>query len=858
MPKASQVSAEADIVDEENDGNRATALLAMFISLSSQERVCFGAVLNVKMKVQSDLEAFLSDREKGTAPGAEEEAHAAMRRSLFRLSTTLPPVAAEKKSMICDKLLSVKDRHVFTRLESVLSRTHSVQEHCKIRDEARQRVESRSPLGEYLGLLYDTAGPMIVNSGTLKIILNFASETSVTDNETIAALVSQLVKFFPKVLSDCAGELTAWLSTSLSNAQRQPSSKPVLQEVLTILDKVAPSLLTLETSYKIPVSKGKAGRKSIVEAGMNNGASSSSGKGISGSSPDDVKELFSMLLSEALKQREPALCERFALAASPLAGHEGKSEINAAVKGILSQKKLSLSNDRVVCDMSVLAKLIGSSDHLTESTLGKVSEFVKERLLVSGEDDDDDDNAKSSGKSKASPGKSSSLSRVSVACHGLKCWTAIFVLYFKYETGILDLDTLKFYADELLDIVYGCLDSGGSSLGDLTTVSEAQRTSVRESAACCAFEMLKVEYISKSLPVERWHRLGWCLLEPNPQALFKIANVYGTLIQTTGLHIRYLAFSCLLAVDDRLAGHSKQSLVFALKRLRTTHENLIGRAMVTEDKALISHAEDVIPECVLPYALHLLAHYPSEGHGAKYLDERNKHMVMSIRHIFTSLKESLRADADNLSYLLEQVNLISRRFRDRFDENTKPLLLVSQMARQLLQEEIKTVENTQPYKGRINIPADLFVVSSNTTEFTGEQDDAAERAVRAVPKGKSQRATQQQHQHVPSAAAGIAKKRVAAVVSRTAATSDSDSDSEKMHKKTAKSPMKKSAAASGRPQRAVATKPVSYREISESDKEVSRWEESLENKHSSSREKVPRASIDETENDKSFGNTVVL
>jgi hypothetical protein len=328
---------------------------------------------------------------------------------------------------------------------------------------------------------------------------------------------------------------------------------------------------------------------------------------------------------------------------------------------------------------------------------------------------------------------------------------------------------------------------------------------VRETVSCSLFETLRVNYVSKTLSPEKWHKLGWTLLETNTPTLQKISQTFNQIIQTTAVHIRFLALSSLLFVDDRCAQSAKVPLIFALKRLRASHEDLIGKAMATEDKNLIMQAEDVIPERILPYVLHLLAHYPSESDS---LAERNKKLVRSIRLILSSLKDSLRSDSDNLSYLIQQVNLLSRRFKDRLSSSNKSLALVTQMAGELLKEEIRTVENTQPYRGRINIPAELFDISESGFDIVADEDHAVEKAMRGAPKVKATSAL--------NSRAEIASKKKSTVL-RKIDKDDEVSDGSDVDKVVV-------ARASNRPLRAVAQKPMSYKEKPESDREAAKWD----------------------------------
>merc|ERR1711988_1132506 len=86
-------------------------------------------------------------------------------------------------------------------------------------------------------------------------------------------------------------------------------------------------------------------------------------------------------------------------------------------------------------------------------------------------------------------------------------------------------------------------------------------------------------------------------------------------------------------------------------------------------------------------------------------DSRIKMTTLSLRFIYTSLKSSLSEGSDNLSYLIQQLNLLAKQLLKGRDSSS--LIAVTKIARHILHENIKTVENVQPFKGNIGLPGDL-------------------------------------------------------------------------------------------------------------------------------------------------------
>lgn len=204
-----------------------------------------------------------------------------------------------------------------------------------------------------------------------------------------------------------------------------------------------------------------------------------------------------------------------------------------------------------------------------------------------------------------------------------------------------------------------------------------------------------------------------------------MGNYYRISFQTNVVHPRFLALPCLLASDDDNRAAAQQAFEFCIRRLRLSHDSLSNKAMRLADiggqeeeaERLRRIAEDNMPECILPYALYLLSHHPDfpssvhlDGDGDQ---RRASELTNSIRMIITALLNSAGTEAsNNLSYLIKQVEILSAYFCSRTDESSEGLYLVARIARKLLMEKAKAVENLQPYPGEIYLPMDLYARKS--------------------------------------------------------------------------------------------------------------------------------------------------
>ena len=171
--------------------------------------------------------------------------------------------------------------------------------------------------------------------------------------------------------------------------------------------------------------------------------------------------------------------------------------------------------------------------------------------------------------------------------------------------------------------------------------------------------------------------------------------------------------------------------------------------------------------------------------------------------ILDVLAETLRNQAENLSFLIKQVNLILQHYEDRQDPQNIGLQFITKVTFKLLHERVKTGENLQPYPGDVNLPIDLYQVKKNTGRVALENaDQAIDKAVQA-----SSRAKQNRHKSP--------KSKVDSSVDVSAKKKESKPKAAKQKKIT---PMEIPERASSRQ-----TKKTSYVEPDEDEREVEEW-----------------------------------
>ena len=392
----------------------------------------------------------------------------------------------------------------------------------------------------------------------------------------------------------------------------------------------------------------------------------------------------------------------------------------------------------------------------------RVVQFIKETVLVQGFEEVGDEVEK---KEESSAGQSAAA----IVCAALKLWTTFVTVTAdpsntqnkdtdrgeeRSEEDVEDEDEdadadsnesgeteMPADVNDLVSALFECIACEGATVCGLEIDGTVARLAVYESAALCAVECIRLCVVGRLLQVGHWHRLGWAFLAPNEGMRKRLLGALNTVIQTTAVHPRFLAYPCLFATDDVLAPIAEQGLMFAVRRLRSTHDGLCGLAIEKNSDKLRALAEINMPETVLPYVLHLLSYHPDFPTSSSIEDEADKRRLKGItknlRMVTDTLLNSLQDDIGNLSFLLKQVNMISQHYEDSTDSENIGLNFVTILATKILSEKIKTQENVLAYPGDVRLPIELFQLRKgnakrgrNVLEGLGDVDQAIEKVLK--------------------------------------------------------------------------------------------------------------------------------
>lgn len=87
-------------------------------------------------------------------------------------------------------------------LDHCVSPQDSISQSLQHREDLKQRLDSKSTLGEYMGTVFDVAGYLCVNAAMVRCLLEHLEQVSITQEAfTCSELLVLLAKHSPLVLS---------------------------------------------------------------------------------------------------------------------------------------------------------------------------------------------------------------------------------------------------------------------------------------------------------------------------------------------------------------------------------------------------------------------------------------------------------------------------------------------------------------------------------------------------------------------------------------------------------------------------------------------------------------------------------
>ncbi|KAG5177370.1 hypothetical protein JKP88DRAFT_346951 [Tribonema minus] len=321
------------------------------------------------------------------------------------------------------------------------------------------------------------------------------------------------------------------------------------------------------------------------------------------------------------------------------------------------------------------------------------------------------------------------------------------------STAVLSTKAVKERAAKLLGLLLAALDDGGAPPG-WTTLDDESKAEVRLAAATCILELMCRSHLQPLLSAQRWHTLAYTLCDEDASVRERFAQELARAVNNRMATHRYAAMLCLVGAEPEAARREARAALAAWLRHMRSHHAAQSAAAKSAESAAAKSAEErealsvLLPEYVLPCALHMLAHLPGlgnlaeEGPGAHKMQkclafllqclmegqdcggdaDNLSFLLQMINTIRTRLVERQDGggDADNLSFLLQMINTIRTSYCDAMAPDSGQLHVVADAARAFLLSRVKdaarafllsrvkTPENLQPYPVQIFLPTDMF------------------------------------------------------------------------------------------------------------------------------------------------------
>ncbi len=752
-----------------NEGNellsqlRCAALVMMYISFDDSDKSCFSSMLAFKAKVYEELNRFLNikltngNQTVRLSDVAFKNDHQPsiifqMKQALQMLTLQLPLKESSRRtantmnagnSTLFEKLLSTKDRTVYRLIGNCLSGEDDIEQALANRDDLQRRLDSKSALGEYFGMVYDFAGHMVCNKKMMIHLLEVESlameRVSSDDLIKISEIIFSTIRFAPRLASLCSSHFLQWLDqlqpTVIHNSRSRKSKLATAPKILNPDQFLLlyNTLICCGRYLEEDHSKEQLGAKIINLL----------------DSVDDVDQCYRLaeLLSHlafccSVRQEEsPDLANNMTSPPSPTL-----ASTIAYINRTCSKAALYASgNLRIINQLQALIALSSIPQNMYESfsqlyccssrilqafdpiLKTELFQFIQQGIF-------------------GNPGNSpewsgSDLQIINIKANALKLWTNIVCCdsenyFFRKDTDRLELGSDIFRAHPsgrpdikaVISTVFDCLVAHGGELGGFKIASKEYQQVLYFAAAWCGLQLMRTRSFGDKITPLQWQELGWAFVNIDDRAMKKqLVGVLVSLLQTHPVHIKFLTYPCLLASDpnDQIAEYAQRGLVFAIRRLRKTQEE-VGTKVIEEvnEKRREKYqktATFTMPEMILPYLLHLLSYSPefprSVGLESEEDRRRMKSVVRCINCVLTALQSTLRVETSNLPYLFKQLNTINRSYVDRLDPENIGLHVAVRLAVKLLHEHVKTADNLQIHPGEIILPPDLF-----SLEVDGNQD----------------------------------------------------------------------------------------------------------------------------------------
>ncbi len=641
---------------------RAAGAVYLVSSLDTQAFEGLKRILEYRATLRGEVTHYLQVRNMLRSHPEDADAKKALMASFATLGRI-----SDKKNAPIQKLNIISDQHVFVRLKAVCAPRSSTVKISEAKSDLLKRVGSRSLLGEYIRTLTRSCAMLSFGSdmlsGVLDVLLKSINIRDVKGIRSALQIITCCAEIHPGELN--VPVIVCNLLEAVRAVQEAEDEKS-LSEVLYALECVA-------------------GRKKEVGCGDS-------------SMRQHACELRKVL--EANHQKASDLSKR--LRKAVLDGKQGDGGGGIASEGAISLMKVLFpdSQELTVKLINELGKRViprGPQCVPALLSLGALSEAFP--LIFE---------SCPAGKRAVKFSRGALLqlrsSEGSADSRGCDCYCACITLLGRKLLPSKEGDEAgRQESIELLDVMYDIM--GDRQVKTLSpSHSPYSSFSTRESdaklrlaAALATVRLMQVSHLQTLLSPQRWKFLGYMLLDKSEVLRQAFQKEVCMLVTEAKVPLRFYAYLCLVA------GSSVEARLALQKGVRNV------RVAAAQSQLLKDNGEQpgpvpptvMVPEYVLPYAIHLLAHHP----------QFNTMGEKSIRKHLVPVLGILRFDGatDNLSFLFHISETIVSSYCDALPGgDTLSLMSVAQLACEILQLSVKVQDNLTAYPGTIFLPKHLY------------------------------------------------------------------------------------------------------------------------------------------------------
>ncbi|TFJ85174.1 hypothetical protein NSK_003597 [Nannochloropsis salina CCMP1776] len=763
---------------------RTTGLLFMWHRLTADANRALRAVLQDQAMVQALVNEYLAARSSWRADMDDELREVRLQECGEALLEAVPVLDRRASSTSLPlKLNETKDQQAPKLLQTIVDPRQPSSRVLKARDDLAAKVGSKSVLGEYVRVLARRATSCFANQETLADLIQLARELLENGEggdeeentlEGAVALTELLIESFPVLMSEALPQLLmlCWTAGKEENLQVR------LLRLVATRAKGARYLADMKIGHRLTnlTVKGEAEmlsnfRQGTLKVVLKNGSTKASRLAVSALCelvPDPDDAVYARLLRELTSAKSLSLdnprLEAMLRALAVLAErHPRTFETHAARVRAFALRKMLLyraSSNNDSDDESAsgaLPQLMGSgkthnkkkqamkdgshsrglSEECTRAcaaikflvahVLGLRAEYAAMRedsVFLPRSTMDKADRGRSPRSRNGDRVNKNEDSRQLRDDDGERS------SFLNENSSLVEVsqDELEASASEVLDLLYEILKAEGR-LPSRVELSKKDKARLRIVSAGGILKLMRNQYVQhRLLDAPRWRSLAWVMLDPEE---ITVAGAFtrklARAVRSSRVHLKFLALLSLAALEEDVAARreARQAVTRAVQNLRQAYEEyMAGQEEEPSEEAKRKVTTSMMPEYLLPYLLHLLAHFP-DFPTSPHDSVRWRPIQRCLAFVLEPLMATLGTEADNLSFLLLMTDTILTRYKDASaaikmqekeknsainedDVATERLHQVTHVCREFLRSKIKTQENLQAYPGKIYLPLRLY------------------------------------------------------------------------------------------------------------------------------------------------------